>query len=88
MSEYNLNTFDVDGLNIFITYNDALDVFNNQDVVEGSPLIDEEGLYPLVAEGFFDSDGIWYFYKTHHADTEYDLEYSEFIEAVHETAED
>lgn len=87
MSEYDVNLFDVDGLNIYMTYEDALDVFDSQDMVDGEPLIDDSELYPLVAEGFFDSDGVWYFFKTHHKDTEFDLEYGEFIETVHETAD-
>lgn len=87
MVDHDLNLFDVDGLNIYMEYDDAVDVFENQGDVDGSPLLDDPDLYPLVAEGFFDSDGVWYFYKTHHKDTEFDLEYGEFIEAVHETAE-
>jgi hypothetical protein len=79
------NLFDVDGINIYMTYDDAVDVFENQDIVDGSPLVDDSDVYPLVAEGFFGSDGVWYFHKIHSASVEYKLGYEEFIDAVHET---
>lgn len=79
------NLFDVDGINIYMTYDDAVDVFENQDIVDGSPLIEDPDVYPLVAEGFFGSDGVWYFHKTYSDGVDYTLEYDEFINAVHET---
>lgn len=75
-----------DGVNIRLTYEDAVDAVENQEIVDASPFILEESQFPLVATGFFHNDGDWFFYATHGEGTEYELEYNEFIEALHETA--
>lgn len=79
------NEFEANGVNVFLTAENVRDIHNNQSLVEGSPLLESE--CPVVATGFFTSDGIWRFYATHHEETDYKLEYDEFITALHETRE-
>lgn len=82
-----VSSFSLDNrLNVFLRYEDFVDIRHNQDMVDGSSLFESMGEYPLVASGFFDSDGVWRFFEMHSEEESFVLEYDEFIEAVHETA--
>lgn len=86
MSDRDIDLFDVEGgVSVYMEYEDAVDAFD-RDLIDASPLMDSSDRYPLVAEGFFSNDGMWMFFKVHHRDSEYRLEYGEFVEALEETA--
>lgn len=84
MSTQSPNTFGITGLSVRMEYEHANDSTKQEDI-EATPLPTDEDEYPLVAKGRFNSNGVWFVYKTNTHTAEYDLEYPEFISAVEET---
>lgn len=73
------SSIDIEGHKVYLETED-LENLENIEFVACSNILRSE--CPVVAEGKWSSDGDWLFFRTYSSDSEYDLEYDEFLNGL------